>query len=126
MQSFEIGITNHDLVRQFFGQPSKRKIYLYEDCGGGLHLHQEGRSRVIGNLLPSGSFADDAKSLAEGGVVDWNGQTAYMPAELESAVSASTNATVRIAEYNPETGRVTVEPEQLGSAGREFLGYARE
>jgi len=124
MQPFEID-GQDARIRQFFGKALTTPVEAYEDCGGGLHLWQEGRQYVIGGVSASGSFADDAESLANGGVYadSWQGQTAYDPAELVAAEQASANATVKIAEYNPITKEVTIFS-GAGNAGYEYLGLS--
>lgn len=125
MKSFEIGSNEQAATKKHFGTPSQKVIELYEDGAGGLHLYQHGRALAVGGLSSNGTFADDAQSLAEGGVWlhDWNGQTAYDFNELQVG---QTNGARQVATYDPRTKAVMLTEDAPGSAAREYLGLRDE
>lgn len=125
MKSFEIGSGDQAATKKHFGKPLQAIIELYEDNAGGLHLYQHGRALVVGGLSCDGGFADDAQSLAEGGVWlhDWNGQIAYDFNELRVG---KTNGARQVATYDPRTRAVTLTEDAPGSAAREYLGLRDE
>lgn len=121
MKSFEIGSDEQAATKKHFGKPLQAIIELYEDNAGGLHLYQQGRALAVGGLSSSGTFADDAQSLAEGGVWlhDWNGQTAD---NFEALQVGQTNGARHVATYDPRTKAVMLTEDAPGSAAREYLG----